>query len=275
MSELENAVKGSEQKIVLVNPGTYVGTLMPDANKTIIGVKSGVTIHGRILISGSDKTNIIIRNMAVRQDKCSSYTACQSGTDAVYVGYSAHHIWLDHMDIADGQDGNCDITQAADYVTVSWSKFHYTYSKQHAFSNLIAGSNSETVSRGKLQITYMNCWWGDNVDQRQPMGRFGKVHMLNNYHKNNPTYIHEINAELSLIAERCYYDIPGKSVFRGNYGPTGWKGIGNEGTATGMNDSSGSVFTIPYSYTAMSASEAKAAVTSTYGAGNTCTLQMQ
>ena len=234
-----------------------------------------MTIYGNIEISGADKTNIIVRNMAVRQDRCSSYTECRAGSDAVYIGNSAHHIWLDHMDIADGQDGNCDITKEGDYITVSWSQFHYTYDKEHAFSNLIASSNEEFQSRGKLQITYMNCWWGDNVDGRQPMGRFGKIHMLNNYHKNNPRDIHELNAELSIIAEYCYYDVPGTLVFRGAHGPTGWKGIGNEGTAIGMNESYGTIFEIPYDYTAMTATEAKAAVTSPNGgAGNTCTLQM-
>lgn len=273
MAELQSAVGGAEPKIVLVKPGTYMGELAPGPNKTVIGTAPGVIIHGNILISGEDKTNIIIRNIAVRQDRCGSYEACRSGSDAVYIGQGAHHIWLDHMDVADGQDGNCDVTRRGDYVTISWSKFHYTYIKAHAFSNLIAGSGGETESRGKLQITYMNCWWGDNVDQRQPMGRYGKIHMLNNFHKNNPTYIHEVNTELSLIAENCYYDVPGKPVFRGNHGPTGYKGIGNEGTAQGLNESSGTVFDIPYAYTPMSATEARDAVISPdCGAGNSCNL---
>jgi pectate lyase len=273
MADLQGEAAGPDAKIILVEPGTYNGELAPGPNKTIVGTAPGVMIHGGIMISGEEKTNIIIRNMAIRQDKCGSHGDCQSGTDAVYIGRSAHHVWLDHMDIADGQDGNCDITRQGDYVTVSWTKFHYTYDKAHAFSNLIAGSGGETESRGKLQITYMNCWWGDNVDQRQPMGRFGKIHMLNNYHKNDPTFIHEVNRELSLIAENCYYDIPGKSIFRGNKGPTGYKGIGNEGTADGLDDSFGTVFDIPYSYTAMSATEARDAITSPdCGAGNTCQL---
>jgi pectate lyase len=252
MSELENAVSGTHSKIILVEPGIYTGTLSPDANTTVIGLRPGVTIWGSIQISGEDKTNIIVRNMAVRQDRCDSYEECRSGGDAVYIGRSAHHVWLDHLDIADGQDGNCDITRQGDFITVSWTKFHYTYEKEHAFSNLIASSGGETESRGKLQIPYMCCWWGANVVGRQPMGRFGKIHMLNNYHKNNPNDIHEINTELSLIAERCYYETHAMNIFRGNKGPTGWIGIENEGTALNMNESWGEVFVIPYSYTAMS-----------------------
>jgi pectate lyase len=88
------------------------------------------------------------------------------------VGNGAHHIWLDHLDIADGQDGNLDITQGGDYVTVSWTHFHYTYAKEHRYSNLIAGSDNEPNSVGKLHITYMTSHWGERVDQRQPLCMF-------------------------------------------------------------------------------------------------------
>ena len=109
--------------IILVEPGNYSGTLMPGSNKTIIGKGPGVTINGNIYMSGSDVHNLIIRNLAVRGEHCSSYDECRAGDDAVYMGNGAHHIWLDHLDIADGQDGNCDATQGADYITVSWTHF--------------------------------------------------------------------------------------------------------------------------------------------------------
>ena len=49
----------------------------------------------------------------------------------------------------------------------------------------------------------------------------------------------------------------------------GWKGSGNEGTGGNLNDSEGSVFTIPYKYSKVSASDAKKMIISKYGAGNT------
>jgi pectate lyase len=272
MSALQDAVSGSNPAIVLIQPGTYSGTLRPGANKTIVGLKPGVTIKGNVMVSGSSVSNVIIRNIAVRGEPCNSYDECRAGADAVYVGNGAHHVWLDHLDISDGQDGNCDITQGADYVTVSWSRFYYTYNKEHRFSNLIAGSDDEPASVGKLRITYMNSHWGDRVDQRQPRGRFGNVHLLNNYHSTGGSQIHGVGKDMALIAENSVYN-ENRAIFTDMGSPRGWKGIGNIGTGQNLNASMGTVFQIPYSYTALPASQVVAAVTSpNCGAGNTCTF---
>lgn len=270
MSALQSAAAGSSAAIILVEPGTYSGTLSPGSNKTIIGKGPGVMISGNVRVSGVN--NVIIRNLAVRGTYCGSYDDCRAGSDAVYVGNGAHHVWLDHLDISDGQDGNCDITQGGDYVTVSWTRFYYTYDKEHRFSNLIAGSDDEPASVGKLRITYMNSHWGDRVDSRQPRGRFGNVHMLNNYHETGGGQIHGVGKDMALIAENCVYH-ENRSIWTDMGSPRGWQGIGNEGTASNMNASMGTVFDIPYSYTPMPASQVVAAVTSeNCGAGNTCTL---
>jgi pectate lyase len=270
MAELKSAAESSDSAIVLVEPGDYSGALEPRSNKTIIGTGPGVTITGNIKISGSAISNIIIRNLAVRGLPCGTYDECRAGVDAVYIGNGAHHVWLDHLDVADGQDGNCDVTQGGDYVTVSWSHFHYTYDKEHRFSNLIAGSDNEPASVGKLRITYMNSYWGERVDTRQPRGRYGNIHMLNNYHKTGGSQIHGVGLDMALIAENSVYH-ENRSIWKDMGSPRGWKGIGNIGTASNMNDSHGTVFDIPYSYTAMPADEVVAAVTSAdCGAGNTC-----
>ena len=273
MSDLQSATSGTGSAIILVEPGDYSGTLRPGSNKTIIGTGPGVTITGNISLSGSGCSNVIMRNIAVRGNPCSTYDECRAGADAVYMGNGAHHIWLDHFDIADGQDGNCDYTQGGDFVTVSWAHFHYTYAKEHRFSNLIAGSDDEPNSVGKLKITYMDCHWGERVDQRQPRGRFGNVHMLNNYHDTGGSAIHGVGVDMALIAENCVYD-ENRSIWTDMGGYRGYEGRGNIGTASNMNASSGSTFTIPYSYTAMPADQVVDAVmSSNCGAGNTCTLQ--
>ncbi len=272
MTELQNAAQSGSPALILVEPGTYDGTLRVAANKTIIGMGPGVTISGNVSISGSAVSNVIVRNLAVRGLPCSTYDECRAGADAVYIGNGAHHVWLDHLDIADGQDGNCDITQGGDYVTVSWSHFHYTYDKEHRFSNLIAGSDDEPASVGKLRITYMTSHWGERVDTRQPRGRFGNVHMLNNYHNTGGGQIHGVGKDMALIAENCVYD-ENRSIWTDMGSPRGWKGIGNEGTASDLNASTGTVFTIPYPYTPLPTSQVKAAVTAAQcGAGNNCTF---
>jgi pectate lyase len=272
MADLQRAVGGSGATVILVEPGDYSGTLSPGSNKTIIGLEPGVKINGNIMISGGDRSNLIIRNIAVQGNRCNSYDECKAGADGIYVGNGAHHVWLDHIDVADGQDGNLDITQGGDFVTVSWTHFHYTYDKEHRFSNLIAGSDDEPNSVGKLHITYMTSHWGERVDERQPRGRFGNIHMLNNYHNTGGSAIHGVGVDMALIAENCVYD-ENRSIWTDMGSPRGWKGIGNIGSASGLNDSRGTVFDIPYDYTAMPAEQVKDAVMSTEcGAGNTCVL---
>ena len=66
---------------------------------------------------------------------------------------SSHHIWIDHCDISDGTDGNLDINGGSDFVTISWTKFHYTPrtddggsdstgANGHRFSNLIGSADN-------------------------------------------------------------------------------------------------------------------------------------
>lgn len=272
MGDLQEQAEGSGARIVLVQPGIYSGTLRPSSDKTIIGLGPGVRIQGNVSISGSGVSNVIMRNIAIKGNPCSSYDECRAGADAMYTGNGAHHVWLDHMDISDGQDGNCDVTHGGDYVTISWSRFYYTYDKEHRFSNLIAGSDDEPNSVGKLKITYMNSWWGERVDSRQPRGRFGNVHMLNNYHNTGGGQIHGVGFDMALIAENSVYE-EGRSIWTDMGNPRGWLGMGNIGSGSSLNDSQGTVFDIPYDYTAMPASEVVQAVTSDdCGSGNTCTF---
>jgi len=267
---LENSVKGNEPKIILIEPGTYKTTLNPGSNTTIIGLRPGVKIKGSIQFEGSDKENLIVRNLAIRGEKCYGYNECKNGADAFGIKEKAKMVWLDHLDIANGQDGNLDFTRSSDLLTCTWCKFHYTYDKEHSFSNLIGNNDNDIDSRGKLRATYQFCMFGSGISSRQPRGRFGKVHMLNNYHKNNG-YIHGIGREMSLIAMSCYYDVPNRSVFYSEGDDSTWLGIGNKGSATNLNDKKGEQFYIPYDYSVTSPEKAKDLILrNSGGAGNTC-----
>jgi pectate lyase len=168
-SQLSAALAKSGKYVIYVQ-GTITGysTYNVTSNKTIFGLP-GATVQGYFNLVGI--SNVIMRNLIVRGQSCSSYNACKAGIDAIHLEKSTHHVWLDHMDIADGQDGNCDITHACDFITISWTKFHYTYVKQHAFSNLIGHVDGNTEDIGKLNVTFHHCWWADNVIERQPRVR--------------------------------------------------------------------------------------------------------
>ena len=196
LSDFNDAAAGSNAAVIWVK-GSITGKMKVGSNKTIAGVCGG-ELHGHLEVSGS--TNVILSNLKIvgyAVGDCSldpdydASTGCSSGNDAMTVQKNAHHIWIDHCDISDGTDGNLDITNGANYVTVSWTKFHYTPRTDndgsdstgaagHRFSDLVGGSDSATGDAGNLNITWHHDWWADNIVERQPRVRFGKNHLFNN-----------------------------------------------------------------------------------------------
>jgi pectate lyase len=109
------------------------------------------------------------------------------------------HVWIDHCSFSDGErmdkqfppvfvapynqpaqkvqhhDGAVDITNQADFVTLSYNHFY-----QHDKLNLIGGSDSLTSDRGTLNVSFHHNFF-ENAKQRQPRVRFGKVNSYNNY----------------------------------------------------------------------------------------------
>ena len=168
-------------RIILVNGIVGEGTRVSiTSNHTIIGLP-GAEFHGGLKISGQN--NVIIRNLKIVGNNCAdSPDDCSGGADAVSIGDNSHHVWVDHCDISDGSDGNLDVNDGSDYVTISWTKFSYSGQRAggHQFSNLVGSSDSEPGDAGHLRVTYHHDWWADNVDERMPRVRYGQVHLLNN-----------------------------------------------------------------------------------------------
>ncbi|MEO7426314.1 MAG: hypothetical protein ABI036_14085 [Fibrobacteria bacterium] len=271
MADLQTQAKSSGKKIILVSKGTYTGKLTLASDKSILGKEPGVMIKGSMSISAV--SNVIIRNLSVQSDKCGTYDECKEGVGAINVNNEANHIWLDHLDVSDGQDGNCDISNGSDFVTVTWCKFSYTYDKEHRFSNLIAGDDNVAIDKGKLSITYAYCWWADRVVERQPRGRAGKVHVVNNLYTSGATnYVCGPGVDIQMLIENNNMKTQGTAIkpFEGTPAPA-YKSIGNIGTAKDIGISSGTVFTPPYTLTLkMAAADVEAKVRP--GAGNTMTL---
>lgn len=156
------------------------------SNKTILGLP-GAQVKGGFDLNGVK--NVIIRNLTVAGPGAIDKDGASAGedrVDAISVVGGATNIWLDHLSVMDGEDGNLDVTKKSDFVTISWCKFTYTSNSypsgksgwSHRFSNLIGGDDKEG-SENKLNITLFKCWWGEGVAERQPRVRFGKVHVAN------------------------------------------------------------------------------------------------
>ena len=178
VSDLKSYAKAGN-KTIYIKPGTYAGTVEVGSNVTLYGYP-GVTITqpskgSGIKISGSK--NVIIRNISVQ----GVGAVDEDDEDCLQINHEAKNIWIDHVHVYDGHDGNMDIVNQSDYITVSWSKFTYTSkSKNHQFSNLFGNSDSKTADANALKITAHHNWWGDGVKERMPRVRFGQVHVVNN-----------------------------------------------------------------------------------------------
>ncbi len=226
LSELQNAASGTSPAVIYVQGVLPPGELSIGSNKTIAGV-CGAEIHGRMVLDGAQ--NVIIRNIKIvgyAVGDCSldptfdASEGCSSGYDAISVLDESNHIWFDHCDISDGTDGNLDITNGSNYVTVSWTRFHYTPrtdnvgadstgSSGHRYSNLIGGTDSPSShdDANSLNVTWHHNWWADNVRERQPRVRFGQNHIFNNLYTSNSTnYCVRAGIEANLLIEANCFD---------------------------------------------------------------------
>jgi pectate lyase len=231
------------------------------SNKTIVGL-CGAELRGSVSISG--KRNIILRNLKIVGFNCSdSPDDCGAGADAVHVE-RADHLWFDHLDIADGSDGNLDQTRGVDYVTISWSKFSYSTKRRdkdngdsgHRFSNLFAASDTDS---GNYRITFHHVFWADNIRQRMPRGRFGQIHIFNSlYASAGNDYCISSGYKAKTLVEN--------NIFSGVASPHDYDGgdlraSGNVyKSTTGKKNSNGKAFTPGYAYALDSTSSLEAAI---------------
>ena len=189
-------------KIIYVKPGTYMGPIEVGSNVTIYGYQGAIiaqpTTGSAMKLSGSK--NVIIRNLKFKGAGAHD----DDDEDCLQVNHESKNVWIDHVDIYDGHDGNLDITNASDYVTISWTKFSYTSaSTGHQFSNLIGNSKTKTSDRGHLNVTFHHTWWADGVVERMPRVRFGKVHVANNlFDSKNASYCVRAAIEADIRIER-------------------------------------------------------------------------
>lgn len=198
------------------------------SNTTIVGLGTQGVIRGAWLdLRGSASTprkNIIIRNLKF-QDTYDCFPAWdptdgENGSwNALYDAISlrnTENVWIDHNTFEDAEtaddmlptvfgvlyqihDGLLDITNASDYVTVSYNRF-----QNHDKLMLIGSSDSASADRGRLNVTLHHNYF-DNVGQRAPRVRYGKVHLYNNVYKivNNNHYVYTwgVGKESQIYAE--------------------------------------------------------------------------
>ena len=262
-----NAAAGGTSPAVIHVSGSLSGNFSIGSNKTVVGV-CGAVLQGHVGISGS--VNVIIRNIKVVGNNCSdSPNDCSSGADAMSITNGAHHVWVDHLDVSDGSDGNLDINAGSDLVTISWTKFSYSTRRTdpeqgasgHRFSNLIGSGDGVTSDAGNLRVTFHHSWWADNIDQRMPRTRYGDIHVFNNlYTSTGNSYCTNAGIQTNVLVENNVYigvnrplapDANGDMLARGNL-------FTNTNPANPMANGVG--FDPPYDYTLDATSGLEAAI---------------
>jgi len=198
-AQFESLAGGSEARILRVN-GEIQGTIEIGSNKTIIGAP-GSRFTGRLRVDGA--SNVILYNLTIVGYNCSDGSQCSAGADAVTISGASHHVWVHHCDISDGSDGNLDVVEGSDYVTISWTKFWYSDSgRDHRFSNLIGSDDDVPEDEGHLKVTLHHNWWADRVQQRMPRARYGQVHVFNNlYTSSDADYCIGLGVYANILSE--------------------------------------------------------------------------
>lgn len=176
------------------------------------------------------------------------------GSDLLTLSHCTN-VWVDHCDFTDGMDGNFDIGQASDFITVSWCTFRYTArSYMHQNTNLVGSNDREP--QGKLNVTFANNIWGENCRARMPMVRDGKIHILNNFYdcKGNASPCINPRVHSEFLIEGNYFGQGVRKVFSQS-GAEAWVWSGDNiisEASVAIPQSSGTV-TVPYGYTVIDA----------------------
>lgn len=281
--ELKTAFKGTDKKTIFISGELKVdGQVAFDKvqNKTLYGLPGSALVNdvhsetvsksGIMMIKNS--SNIILRNLTFKG--AGAYD--MDGNDNLTL-QNCQHIWVDHCDFQDGVDGNFDVNNGSDYISVTWCRFRYLIapwaggsggSNTHCYSNLVGGGDGNaSKDEDHLNITYANCWWDEGCIERMPRVRFGKVHILNclytssktnycvgggyrsNLYIENSAFINVKNPWKNYATKTGYTDY--NVTLKGNLG------VGTKGTEDKQEKKGDISYFIPsdhYTYTAYDAS---------------------
>lgn len=286
-AEFKAAIGNASVKVIKVT-GTITITirlsLQDQSGKTIYG-----TAGARLVSTDQSKdrsgiinikrcNNIIIRNLIFEGP--GAYDT--DGWDNAILD-DCRNVWIDHCEFRDGVDGNFDIKNKSDFITVSYTKFHYLKAPKpggsggtddHRFSNLIGSSDGATADVGKLNVAFIRCWWAPGCKERMPRVRFGKVHVVNSYFNSavsNKCIAAGVQADI-LVEKNAFENV--KNPISLMSGFTAVTQTGNKfNNVNGNTSGNGTSFTPPYSINKLNIDDVREDVTANAGAtlkGNVC-----
>lgn len=284
---------------------TYAGVVMLGSNKSLIGIGDKAFLN-RVGIVIQKKKNIVIRNIRftmkdvpisktdenkmvgmvngaqalLGDPDCISIQADSgSATAEQKKGMESRNIWIDHceffnedpalVDDKDRYDGLLDAKNNTFNVTVSWNYFH-----DHHKGSLIGNSDNDAFEH---KFTFHHNHFR-NILSRQPMIRFGKAHIYNNYIHDGGGNGIDVRIDSDLLIEKNQFAILSKAVF----GSDGGKAtlvdnvaIGNSSKKTTIDELPQGSFRPPYAYTADAVGEVISLTTTYAGVGKISTAEYE
>ncbi|MBK0368392.1 pectate lyase family protein [Flavobacterium agrisoli] len=296
-SDLESALTStSPTNAVILVSGTIECsyTSVKLNNKTIIGLPGARLVNLKqvkptsglsnednsgILTLKPGSSNVIIRNLVFEGPGAWDV----GGKDNLSIE-GCVNLWVDHCEFQDGMDGNLDMKDKTDNVTISWCKF--TYKKipkttdyedkgtpDHRFSSLIGSGSSNSPDDGHFSITFQNCYWAEGCKERMPRARNAELHILNCYYNTSLSSSLAIGLGGGTKNSTCYVEGTNFSQVTSTY-----KSYPADGGTIAINFDNclkgaaniGTVNKPTYAYTAIPVNLVEAAVTNTScGAGAT------
>jgi pectate lyase len=227
------------------------GTEIPvGSNKTVVGVGTSGQIVGGGFFLGTGVTNVIIRNLTIRDtqmpdddpdDKVYDYDGIQMDT--------ADHVWIDHNTIERMNDGLIDSRKDTTYLTVSWNVL--------AENNKAFGIGWTDNVTARMTIHHN---WIHDTNQRNPStDNVAYAHLYDNYLQNIASYGNYARGATKMVLENSYFQNVADPYY-----PDSTAQLRQSGSilvsCTGNQTTSGSAFTPSsfYSYTLDAAADVPA-----------------
>lgn len=209
----------SEERITTADNKSEYYTI--GSNKTMYGKAKGAGLKNiEMRVTGS---NVIIRNL-VFGEVIGDDSFGGKGNDALSLN-GARHVWVDHCELfshlepknndgtdagvteekskKDWYDGLLDVKNGATWITVSNCYFH-----DHWKAVLCGSSDKDENGDRAMRITFVGNYW-ENINSRQPLFRWGKAHIYNNYFKgadDKQANCIDVRMDSKVWAEGNYFD---------------------------------------------------------------------
>ncbi|MEU4744138.1 right-handed parallel beta-helix repeat-containing protein [Actinosynnema sp. NPDC023658] len=200
-ADLERYARAAEPYVIRLDRAitvTPLGREIPvTSNKTIVGAGTRGEVVGGGFFLGAGTSNVIIRNLTVRDTRVASDDPDDKDFD--YDGIqldTADRVWIDHNRVMRMNDGLIDSRKDTTNLTVSWNVLA---EGNKAFG---IGWTDNTTAR----ITIHHNWIHDTNSRNPSTDNVAYAHLYNNYLQHVRGYGNYSRGNTKMVLENSYFD---------------------------------------------------------------------